>query len=161
MPQTHIRLAVIVRSRKPATRWGVRGFAPLAVALDAPDAAPGERIGPAGDDEIWFAGWRDLSLHSGETGHYRDNLASGRPAVWAALKKGGLEIAAVTVDPYEGEALAGDEGLVVEATPMPGAVADLLRGFIALHHVEQVFEKRKRRRDDPEALARRGPVTRT
>ncbi len=69
-------------------------------------------------------------------------------------------IAGLTADPYEGEALAGDDGLVVEALAMPSPVADALAGFVALHHVEHVFVKRKRRRADPDALVRRDPAPR-
>jgi hypothetical protein len=161
MPQTYLKLAVLARSRVPVNRWAARGFTPAAARLDPPDVAAGARIGPAGDDELWYAGLRDLALHSGDTAHYRDNLASGRPSVWVALRRGELAVAGLTADPYEGESLAGDDGLVVEALTMPGPVTDALRGFVALHHVEQVFEKRRRKRADPEALARRGPGVRT
>jgi len=42
---------------------------------------------------------------------------------------------------------------------MPAAVRDAIASFVADHHVEHIFEKRKRDRADPEALARavRGP----
>jgi hypothetical protein len=156
MPQTHLRLAVLARSRAPVGRWAERGYLPLSVGMTPPDAAPGTRLGPPGEDETWFAGEHDLLLHSGDTGHYRDNLGSGRPALWVALRRGTLAIVTVTADPYEGEALAGDDGLAVAAVAMPAPVAAVLAGFISLHHVEQVFEKRKRKRADPEALARRG-----
>jgi len=156
MAQTHLRLAVLARSRAPVSRWAERGFVPLSVAMTPPEAVPGTRLGPPGVDETWYAGERDLVLHSGDTGHYRDNLASGRPALWVALRRGGLAIVAVTADPYEGEALAGDEGLSVGTVAMPSPVAAALAGFVSLHHVEQVFEKRKRKRADPEALARPG-----
>jgi hypothetical protein len=34
---------------------------------------------------------------------------------------------------------------------------DTIAAFVGEHHVEQVFEKRRRDRADPEALGRRGP----
>ena len=39
--------------------------------------------------------------------------------------------------------------------PMPELVRDALEAFVAEHHVEQTFFKRKRDRPDTEALARR------
>ena len=161
MPQAQLHLGVILVSRPPASRWARRGFVPSAVLAAVPEAQPGTRLGPAGETELWYAGARALRLYSGETGHYRDNLASARPAVWVALRQPaqGMEIAALTVDPYEGEALAGDEGLLVEAVAMPAPTAAFLADFVATHHVEQVFVKRKRKRADPEALARRGPLS--
>jgi hypothetical protein len=44
---------------------------------------------------------------------------------------------------------------------MPTSVRDTIASFISEHHVERTFEKRKRNRADPEALARRGPQYRS
>ncbi len=159
MPKELLRVGILAVSRKPVTRWGTRGFVPSQVLPEVPATPPRTRLGPEGDVEAWYAGPADLVLHSGETGHYRDNLHMKRPSVWVALRQGTvLEIVVVTVDPYEGEGLAGDPGLVVEALPMPAVVAEAMAAFVAAHHVEQVFEKRRRKRADPEALARRGPL---
>jgi hypothetical protein len=38
---------------------------------------------------------------------------------------------------------------------MPEVIREVLEGFVAEHHVEQEFFKRKRDRANPEALARR------
>jgi hypothetical protein len=46
----------------------------------------------------------------------------------------------------------------VEAVPMPAAVREIVEAFVAEHHVERPFVKRKRERADPQALARRGPM---
>ena len=44
---------------------------------------------------------------------------------------------------------------IVEAVPMPEQIRDRLSAFVAAHHVERAFVKRKRDRADPEILARR------
>jgi len=69
-----------------------------------------------------------------------------------------FEIVAVTADPAEGESFTqvGDD--LVEAVPMPPAVCAIVEAFVAEHHVERAFVKRKRERADPEALARRAPL---
>lgn len=158
MPVERLRLGVIAVARAPSSRWARRGFAASAVLPDVPEAAPMTRLGPAGDIESWYLGPAELALHSGDTAHYRDNLTGARPSLWVALAPGRPPaIAGLTADPYEGEGLVGDPGLVVEAVPMPAAVARRLAAFVAAHHVEQVFEKRRRKRADPEALGRRGP----
>ena len=41
---------------------------------------------------------------------------------------------------------------------MPEAIQQLVAAFVAEHHVEQPFIKRKRDRADPEALGRRTPL---
>jgi hypothetical protein len=42
--------------------------------------------------------------------------------------------------------------------PMPEPVREVVEAFVAEHHVERPFYKRKRDRADPEALARRAPM---
>jgi hypothetical protein len=42
--------------------------------------------------------------------------------------------------------------------PRPDAVREVVEAFIAEHHVERPFIKRKRDRANPEALARRVPL---
>jgi hypothetical protein len=156
MPVARHRVGVLAVARDPTSRWGQRGFTPSGVLPGAPATPPMSRLGPEGPLETWYLGPAELALHPGDTGHYRDNLRSGRPSVWVALRPGPPPaVAAVTADPYEGEALAGDPGLVVAAVPMPPAVAGLVAAFFAAHHVERPFQKRKRRRADPEALGRR------
>lgn len=162
MPQQTRRIAVFAVSRAPVSRWAARGYAPSSVLDAAPDLAPGTRLTPPGAVETWYVGPAEVLLHSGDTGHHRDNLRSARPSVWVALRPtahpGPPELLTATVDPYEGEAMAGDEGIVVEAVEMPPGLRADLEAFFAAHHVERAFEKRRRKRADPEALARRGPA---
>ena len=51
-------------------------------------------------------GTAEVALYRTETGSYRDNLASGAPSLWVALRPTGVEppyeIVAVTADPAEG-----------------------------------------------------------
>ena len=66
-----------------------------------------------------------LRLHPSETAHYRDNLTSARPSLWVSLRPiagDAYELATVTADPYEGEALTGAIGDIVEAVPMPAEI---------------------------------------
>ena len=44
---------------------------------------------------------------------------------------------------------------LVETVPMPKAIQQAVADFVAEHHVERAFAKRKRDRADPEALGRR------
>ena len=67
-------------------------------------------------------------------------------------------VAAVTADPAEGESLTETATDLVEQVPMPEAIQRIVAAFVAEHHVEQPFVKRKRDRADPEALGRRAPA---
>ena len=93
--------------------------------------------------------------------HYRDNLATGAPALWVALRPTDAEppydLVAVTADPAEGEAFTAERRPSGRGGADAGAGARrCVEAFVAEHHVERPFFKRKRDRADPEALARRG-----
>ena len=149
MPKEVFKLAVLAQSRPPVTQWGGRVVRPTAVFAHVPATAPGTRVSEEAGVETWYLGACDITLYSGDTGHYRDNLMSGRPSVWVALPETGdgarAKVHLTTVDPYEGEGLAGDVGLVVEAVAMPDAVRHRLEAFVAAHHVDIAFKKRTRK----------------
>jgi hypothetical protein len=160
MPEERLQVGVLIARRELKGPWADHVWAPYAVLPAAPAAARGTRLGGGPREEIVYAGAFDVSLHSAETAHYRDNLASGRPALWVVLQPVAgdeYEVATVTADPYEGEALTQGNGEVVEALPMPPEVQDRIAAFVAAFHVERPFVKRKRDRVDPEALAKSVP----
>jgi len=162
MAEDRIEVGVLVARRKLKSRWADHAWLPYAVLPAAPAAAPGTKLSAGEEEEIYYAGPYEVSLHSSETAHYRDNLASGRPALWVVLQPVAgdqYEVANVTADPYEGEALVQGNGEIVEAVAMPPDVQDRIAAFIAAFHVERQFFKRKRDRADPEALARGTPGT--
>ena len=148
MPKEVFKLAVLAEVRPPVTQWGGRVVRPTAVLAQVPATQPGTKLREENGVETWYLGPCDVTLHSGDTGYYRDNLASGRPSVWIALPEASegerARVQLVTVDPYEGEGVASDVGLVVEAVPMPDAVRTRIEAFIAAHHVELSFKKRSR-----------------
>jgi len=160
MPKLTLRVGIVGELRQPVTRWGRPTLRPVAVLPAEPGTPPMTRLATTGGTETWYLGARDLVFHSGDTGHHRDNLASRRPSVWVALRgttPGASELVAATVDPYEGEGLAGDLDLTVEAVPMPEPVAIALAAFVAENHVEIPFRKRKRSPQNPNAADPRAP----
>ncbi len=86
------------------------------------------------------------------------------PLLWVILRpvEGDppYELASVTADPAEGEAMTETGTNLVETVAMPKPMQETIAAFVAEHHVEQVFVKRKRDRANPDALARRGPPAR-
>jgi len=160
MPQHMIRLGVLALRRPPVTRWGKGELRPSAVLPQEPDIAPGTLISNENGTETWYLGARDMVLYSGDTGHHLDNLNSGRPSVWVAMRgqdPARADLACVTVDPYEGEGFASDLDVTVEAVPMPSLVRTALEAFIAAHHVDIPFRKRKRTPHAPDAQDPRAP----
>jgi len=158
MAQDRFEIGIVIARRRLKSPWASHAWAPHAVLPAAPAAAPGALLGADREAELFYAGPFEVMLHPSETAHYRDNLASGRPSLWVALRPvegEEYEVATVTADPYEGEALAEGIGEIVEPVPMPPEVQATLAAFIEAFPRERPFLKRKRDRADPEALARR------
>jgi hypothetical protein len=160
MPEGCFEVGVVVARRKLKGPWASHAWLPCAVLPAAPDVIPWTPLAANAQEETFYAGCFQVWLHPSETAHYRDNLTSERPSLWVALRHVGgedYEIAAVTANPYEGEAMAEGIGEIVEAVPMPGDIQTKIAEFFAAFHQERPFVKRKRDRADPEALARHGP----
>lgn len=160
MPQEVLRFGVLAIRRPPVTRWGAGELRPTALLMPEPETPTNTLLMTEDGVETWYLGGRDLILWSGDTGHHRDNLESGRPSIWVALRGADparTQLVCLTADPYEGEGLASDLDLIVAAVPMPQAVQAMIEDFVATHHVEMPFKKRKRLPNDPNALITRAP----
>ena len=155
----HIPVGVVVERRKAVSVWIDHVWRPVLVLAGEPETAPWTPLAVAEDAATFYAGRADVALHRSDTGDYRDNLATGAPLLWVALRPTGGEppydILMVTASPAEGEALTEPGTDLVETVPMPDPVRDAVAAFVAEHHVERAFFKRKR---DKAVPGRRGPI---
>ncbi len=155
-----ITVGVVVERCKAASQWIDYVWRPVAILPGQPDAAPWAVLSSDAEATTFYAGTAEIELYRTETTNYRDNLASGSPSVWVSLRptegEPPYKIVAVTVDPAEGESYTEAGADLVDTVPMPDMIRDLVAAFVAEHHVEREFFKRKRDRANPEALARRG-----
>jgi Protein of unknown function (DUF3305) len=154
----HIPVGVVVERRKARSMWVDFLWRPVSVFTGKPSAAPWTPLDTGAEATLFFAGEAVIELHRTETTNYRENLRSGAPALWVALRpvasERPYEILAVTADPAEGEAFTDAGSNLVEAVPMPPEVVAAVGRFIAEHHVERAFVKRRRQPAEP-TLARR------
>ena len=160
-PLLTIAVGVVVERTKSASQWSEFLWRPLSVLAGAPETPPWTKLSDDGERATFFAGVSAIELYRTESAYYRENLESGAPGLWIALRPTGSEppftVATVTADPAEGESLTEPATDLVEQVPMPDAIQRLVAAFVAEHHIERTFTKRKRDRADPEALGRRGP----
>ncbi len=160
-PLAKIAVGVVVERRKAQSPWIDFTWKPVSVLTGQPAAPPGTLLSQEGDYAAFYAGAAEIGLYRTETSHYRDNLASGTPRLWVALRATGVdppyEVFAVTADPTEGEGFTETSSDLVDVVPMPESIHTEIAAFVAEHHVERPFYKRKRDRTDPQMLARRGP----
>ena len=159
--RTSIPVGVIVERSKSMNQWAEFYWRAVSVLPGQPETPAWTKISDDGERTTFYAGTAMIELYRTETGFYRDNLASGAPGLWVALRAADGEppftVAAVTADPAEGESFTETATDLVEQVPMPTVIQQVVADFVAEHHVEQPFVKRKRDRANPEAMARRRP----
>jgi len=158
-PLSQIVVGVVVERRKASSPWVDFLWRPVGILPDAPDLPAWSVLREEDEAVLFYAGSRTVVLHRSETARYRDNLATGSPMLWVVLSPAEGDwpyiLAAVTADPAEGEAFTEAGANLVESVAMPDVVREAVESFVAEHHVEREFFKRKRDRANPEALARR------
>jgi len=161
-PLLRIPVGVVVERRKAVSPWIDHVWYPVAVLPGEPATAPWTVLATGEDSATFYAGAASVDLYRSETTYYRDNLRADPPLLWVALRPTGGEppyaVLMVTANPAEGEGLTEPATDLVETVPMPEPIREAVAAFVAEHHVEQTFFKRKRDRADPEALARRGVI---
>ena len=161
VPLAIIPVGVVVERSRSASPWLDFHWRPVRVLVGVPDTPPWTKLTEDAERATFYAGAVSIELYRTETAHYRDNLQVETPLLWIILRPTDgdppYELAAVTADPAEGEAMTEAGANVVEAIPMPEPLQEAIATFVAEHHVERTFVKRKRDRADPEGLARRGP----
>jgi Protein of unknown function (DUF3305) len=149
----HIPVGVVVERRKARSMWADFLWRPVSVLAGKTSAAPWTPLGTEGEAALFFAGEAVIELHRTETVNYRDNLNSAAPALWIALhavaSEWPYEVLAVTADPSEGEAFTDAGSNIVEAVAMPADIVEAIGRFVAEHHVERPFVKRRRQPADP------------
>jgi len=163
VPLATISVGVLVERSKSASQWADFHWRPVGVLAGVPDTPAWTKLSDDGERATFYAGDARVELYRTETANYRDNLRLETPLVWIIMRpvegEPPFELASVTADPAEGEAMTETGTNLVEAVAMPKPMQGVIADFVAEHHIEQVFVKRKRDRANPEALARRGPPT--
>jgi hypothetical protein len=148
-----VSVAVVVERRKAKSVWADVLWRPVLVLAGRPAAAVWTRLDVDDEQALFYAGEAVIDLHRTETTNYRDNLASATPSVWVNMRPTALdppyELLAVTADPAEGEAFSDAGSNLVEAVPMPSGIAAIVSRFVAEHHVERPFVKRRRDQQVP------------
>ena len=98
-----IPVGVVVERRKSASQWIDYVWQPVSVLPGRPEAEPWTVLSQEADRTIFYAGTTTIELYPTDTANYRDNLASGTPSVWVALRpieaNPPYKLFAVTVDP--------------------------------------------------------------
>ena len=157
-----IPVAVLAERRPGVTKWVDHVWRAAEVLEHAPAVPPWTLLRQEEGRAVFFAGTADVALHPTDTSNYKHNLEAAQPLVWVLLRpvegEPGLLLQTVTIDPGEAHLHADVGQDLLEALPMPPGLRATAEDFVARHHRERGFYKRRRDQADPEALARRGPA---
>ena len=156
--QAAIPVAVLAERRPGVTIWQSHVWRAVAVLEEAPPVPAWTRLREENGRELYFAGVAEVILHRTDTPNYKENLEAAEPLIWVVLRDTpeGMQIQAVTVDPGEAEIYTEGPSDLLEALPMPPGIRVILGSYVAEHHVEREFHKRKRDRQDTDSLGRKG-----
>jgi hypothetical protein len=160
-------ISVVLERRVSKSQWQDHVWQPVGV-LPRAALEPGALMAEGEGWAQYHGGALDLELFRGETEGYLNNLSQNPPVVFVVLRRndeddGGLDFVPflATVCPYEAMGYTeNNDELVVEGVPMSPDVMAWMREFVAIHHVDVPFQKRKNKRhQDGDRRPGRGPGT--
>lgn len=147
-----IRLGVVIRKQPGVTRWAKWIWLPVAVLPGAADAEWRE-LRRDGEAVEYHAATLELEVHRKETEGYRVALTNDPPSVYVILRPSedpdavhDVEVFRVTASAFEAQDYQDSGEEIVEAVPMPAQLIAWITSFVEVHHVDEEFDKRKRRR---------------
>ena len=154
--QERLPLGVVVERRELQSRWIRYSWTPKAVIPGAGPLDPSGPWTPLDSGEGWatfHAGTLPLELFRKETEGYRLNLSQEPPRIFVVLRNlddddlpHDVLPFLVTACPYEAQDYLDSGDDIVEAVAMPDAVIAFVQAYVDQHHVDEQFEKRKRKR---------------
>ena len=152
-------VAVLVERRPGTTQWAEWSWRAVEVLEEAPDLPPWTVLREEAGRTLFFAGLVEVALHPTDTPNYLENLAADPPRLFVVLRPGdsppGMALLTATVDVGEAQLVADAGADMLESLPMPSGLREAVAAYVAAHHVERDFHKRRRDRADLEALGRR------
>ena len=151
-PQQETMPLGVVLCRAPGvTRWA--GWTWRVTDL-LPGAGPtdGTPLRTEGELSWIHAATRTVELHVSDSEAYVHELQSREPSLYVILRAdpaapaSAPRVVTVTASPYEAQDYADNGEDIVERIAMPAPVRAWVEAFVARHHVEVPFKKRRRDR---------------
>lgn len=148
-PRIHstLPLGIVLRRTPGVTQWQRHVWRAHAV-LPGAGSADWAEMRRDGDVVEYHAGTLELELFGPDTEAYIHGLQAREPSVYIIMRPTGdeppLELLVATVSPYEAQDYADSGEEIIEKVPMPASLRAWVEAFVAEHHQEETFVKRKR-----------------
>jgi Protein of unknown function (DUF3305) len=145
-----MRVGIVLERRRIANPWQEHAWRAVAVVPGAAGIAAPRLLGEGEGWAQYHAATLDIELFPRDTEGYRCNLSQAPPVVYALWRsesedpEGWPAVFHVTVCPYEAQDYLDGADVMVEGVRMPDAIAHWVAGYVARHHVDEPFRKRRR-----------------
>jgi hypothetical protein len=154
-----IPVGVVAERRPGVTIWAEHAWVAREILEDAPAITPWTVLREEAGRTLFFAGHAEVALHPTDTDNYIHNLQQAAPCIWVVLRPveaaPGYRLQAVTVDAGEAQLYAESGSDLLESLPLPAGLRLIVERFVAEHHKQREFHKRKRDRAETEVFGRR------
>lgn len=145
-----IPLGIVIRKSPGVTRWARWAWRVVDV-LPGAGAADWRELRRAAEVVEYHAATVPLELWTSDTEAYRTGLSARVPAVYVVLREAtdddaeqDFEVLLATASPYEAQDYLDSGEEIVEQVPMPEGLVAFVRDFVARHHEDEEFVKRRR-----------------
>lgn len=145
-----VPLGIVIRRSPGVTRWARWSWRVVGV-LPGAGAAEWRELRRDGEIVDYHAATVAMELWESDTEAYLAGLSCEAPSVYVVLREAEdgdseheLDVLLATASPYEAQDYLDSGEEIVEQVAMPAALAALVREFVARHHEEEEFVKRKR-----------------
>ncbi|MGF1651603.1 MAG: DUF3305 domain-containing protein [Hyphomicrobiaceae bacterium] len=152
-----VQLGIVVARQKLDHPWESERWRPHSVFLDPPETRGWRELVRGRDFVQYHAANVAVELHRKETAGYQVNLSNGEPSVYVILRETvapnarfPVSVHTATLSPFEAQAHGYGSDEIVEGVAMPERLRALVEDFIAEHHREERFIKRRRDRSERE-----------
>lgn len=145
-----VKLGVVLRQSPGVTAWAKWVWTATSVLPGAPQAS-WKLLREDGDVSEYHASTVDLTLYVSDTEAYVHELQSQQPSIYVVMRDAEdadddapLDVLKVTASPYEAQDYCDSGEETVERVSMPTSVLEWVAAFVAEHHIEEEFVKRRR-----------------
>ena len=141
-------VGIVLRRSPGVTRWVAQVWTFAGIIAHAP-RADWTLLREDGDVAEYHAATLTVQMHRRDTDSLVLNLTSAQPSIWVALRGTGRPTPThVTVSPFEAGFHEVDAEDRVEKVAMPTGMVEWVETFVALHHEDDPFVKRRRDRHE-------------
>jgi len=143
-------VGVVLRKTPGVTKWAKWNWKAVAVL---PGAGPANwhELRREGEAVEYHAATLELELYRADTEAYLAGLTCDVPMLFVIMRDAGhdaepgdIDFTLITASPYEAQDYADSGEELIERIPMPVSVIAWVGDFVAKHHHQEAFIKRKR-----------------